>query len=300
MANLPPWKDPAIRRLSIGSSDVGVLLGENPFKSAVVLYLEKRGEIPPQPESEQMWWGTDLEANVCARYQEITGNKVARVNKTQRLERYPFVTSHIDRRLIGQSKILEAKCVGLYSGKGFGDAGSDDLPFYIIAQVQWQMGVNSMDAADVAALFGAQWTMRIFPVIRDRELFAKMLDAAVAFWARVQEGRPPEPESEMDCKALWPSAKRSVVVVNGTIGHKCQAYHYHKTLMQEAKLAVQKAAGDHEILEWKEEILATYKNTSSTRFDGKTFKADHPELHKKYLKTTTGRRLLIKERKDNG
>lgn len=299
MTNLAPYADPEVRRQSIGSSDIGVILGVNPFKSIVQLYLEKRGELIPQDESEPMYWGIDLEANVCKRYQHITGNKVARVNKTQRLKGYDYLTSHIDRRVVGQSKILEAKCVGIWSGKGFGDAGTDDLPEHILAQVQWQMGVNDMDAADVAALFGAQWAMRIFPVERDKELFATMLEAAIEFWSRVQEGRPPEPESEADCKALWPAAKRSVVVVGDSLGLARDRYKKSAKDHKSAKLELQLAIGDYE--EMHDEIgarIATYKNQPDTRLDQAAFKKAEPEMFKRFTRTKQIRKLLIKERKD--
>lgn len=300
---LPPYANPELRRKSIGSSDIGIILGVSQFMSPVQLYLQKRGELPPVQETEAMAWGTLLEHDVCARYQHITGNKVARVNKTQRLKGYDWATSHIDRRVVGQSKILEAKCVGQYSGKGFGDAGTDDLPEHILAQVQWQMGVNEMDLCDVAALFGAQWAMRIFPVERDKELFATMLERAIEFWARVQEGRPPEPESEADCKALWSKSRSTTIVASARVAIIARAHREatRETNAEEdaRKFQVLRAMGDADTLaDMDGNILATNKNTPGAYLDQKGLKADHPELHAKYMRKTNSRKLLIKETKD--
>ena len=79
----------------------------------------------------------------------------------------------------------------------------------------------------------------------------------------------------------------------------CRDYHTAKAALKDVKFQLQAKLEDYEELQDPDgNVLATYKNTSSQRFDSKTFKAENPELHKKYLKTTIGRRLLIKERKD--
>ena len=40
---------------------------------------------------------------------------------------------------------------------------------------------------------------------------------------------------------------------------------------------------------WK----ASWKNTSNSRFDSKSFKADHEDLYNKYMKNTTGTRFTF-------
>lgn len=298
MTKLPPWQDPEVRRLSIGSSDIGCILGVSTFKSPTILYLEKRGELEPAGESEYQRWGQILEEPIAREYTHRTGTKLKRRNKTQRHKLYEWMTSHIDREAIGRRLIVEVKAHGIWGAKEFGDEGSDQVPHSHMAQVNWQMGICDIPQTDFAVLIGGQKFCQ-YHVDYDKELFAMMLAHAEEFWARVQEGRPPEPESEADCKALWPSATRSVVVATAPDHTNAELYHRYKRQLADCKFELQGTMEDYEVLEDEDgNVLATYKNTSSTRFDSKTFKAENPELHKKYLKTTTSRRLLIKERKD--
>ncbi len=46
----------AARRRGVGGSDMAVILGISPFSTRLELYLEKRGEIPPRPDTSMKVW----------------------------------------------------------------------------------------------------------------------------------------------------------------------------------------------------------------------------------------------------
>ncbi len=56
------------RRKGIGGSDAATVLGLNPYQDPYALYLDKRGEAPPEDEDflkESRYWGSVLEAPVA-------------------------------------------------------------------------------------------------------------------------------------------------------------------------------------------------------------------------------------------
>jgi predicted phage-related endonuclease len=69
--------------------------------------------------------------------------------------------------------ILEIKTTSAYSW--------DDVPDYYALQVQWQMEVCDINNAIVAALHNGR-KLTLWPIERDKELGASLLDVAGRFW----------------------------------------------------------------------------------------------------------------------
>lgn len=56
-------------RLSgIGGTDASAIAGLNPFRSALRVYLEKKGLAEPIEENEAMYWGKKQESIIAERY----------------------------------------------------------------------------------------------------------------------------------------------------------------------------------------------------------------------------------------
>ena len=71
--------EPLDRNAGIGGSDVPVILGLSPFRSAVELWAEKRGEGEPQKPSLPMRIGSLVEGAIATLYAERQGVTVRRV-----------------------------------------------------------------------------------------------------------------------------------------------------------------------------------------------------------------------------
>jgi predicted phage-related endonuclease len=156
------------RRTGIGGSDAAVILGLNPYQTAYGLYLDKIGEAPPDNEDflkESRYWGSVLEEPVAQRYAEETGGQ--------------------DRR-IG----FEAKTAA--RSDGWGDAGSAEIPPYIMLQCQHYLAVTGYDIWDLAVLIGNRdWRWyRINPI---QKIIDQLIDAEQEFWDRVEHRAAPEP-----------------------------------------------------------------------------------------------------------
>ena len=59
---------PEERRKGIGGSDVGAIMGANPYCSIVKLYKEKKGEVDPPSLNHAMEWGNLLEDVIAKKY----------------------------------------------------------------------------------------------------------------------------------------------------------------------------------------------------------------------------------------
>src|SRR5262249_47446538 len=79
--------------------------------------------------------------------------------------------------------------------KAWGDPGTDQVPDHVMIQVQEQLAVeeDAPDEADVAVLFDGR-SFELYPVRRHDVLIASIVERTQAFWQRVLERRPPEPD----------------------------------------------------------------------------------------------------------
>jgi putative phage-type endonuclease len=189
------------RSKSLGTSDIGALLGISTFRKPLQVYAEKRVDpttgkplVPEGEPTEAMLWGIRLE-DVWYRQHSLF--------------RHPELPFHcsldgiaVDRKA-KQSRILEIKTA--WAAKDWGEEGSDDIPLSYVAGVQWSMGIlgPNWKLADVAVLFGGN-KYRCYTVERDEAIIKQMQDEASAFWGRIKAGKPPKVTdgSEQTRKAL--------------------------------------------------------------------------------------------------
>ena len=95
----------------IGGSDIGAILGLNPWKSAYTLWAEKTGRIEVEDisDKEAVWWGTNMEELVAKRFCMKTGKKVKKTTYEFSCKEYPFLVAHVDRLGVGEKFVLECK-----------------------------------------------------------------------------------------------------------------------------------------------------------------------------------------------
>lgn len=126
----------ALRKTGIGGSDAPVVCGMSPWKSALELYLEKRGEAEPEDlsDNDAVRFGTLLEDVIADEYVRRTGRKVRRVNRQLRAKDHPFMVANLDRDVVGQPRILECKTAGIHAKDEWGEQGTDEVPEYYLLQ----------------------------------------------------------------------------------------------------------------------------------------------------------------------
>lgn len=301
----------AQRRSGIGGSDIGAILGENPYRTALDVWLDKTGRAEPSETSEAAHFGTLLEGVVADEYAARTGRRVQRVNQILRHRAHPWALANIDRAIVNPDiagnvrwrderlstdRILECKTANAFAAGEWGEEGSDGVPPSYLLQVQWYMGVTSTQCCDIAVLIGGQ-QFRIYTIARDDELIAAMLERAAEFWRLVETDTPPEATSASDCAHLWRkhTAGKSIIVgdnIAAACARLAEIAAEEKTLRAEAdelKAEVMAAMQDAEECTHGGRKLATWKTQSTTRFDSTACKSAQPDVWQQYAKTTESR-----------
>ena len=300
----------AQRATGLGGSDAGVVAGLSPFKSALELYYEKRGEVPPsEEETEAMEWGTLLEEPIAQKFSRVTGFKIRR-QPIKRATDKPFMLASIDRQVLGETALLECKALNAFTRI----EGVTDLPDYIYLQSQHYLAVYGYSHLHLALLIGGQRFLT-FPVERDPPTIDMLIEIEAEFWRRVELGDPPSPDGSEACKELmkrlYPKDSGALVVFDSDEARRTVA------ALTEAKEAVKKADDQKTAMEnmvkfWMGEASVaripgygeiTWKAArASTQAvcDLVALKTDYPEVYEKVVTMEEkggGRRLLLKPEK---
>lgn len=215
-------------RLSgLGGSDIGAILGLNPWRTPYQVFLEKIGEAAPFEGNLQTRFGTYAEEFVAREYCEQTGRQVQRFNPMLRHPTAPLI-GHVDRLVIPEGAKrasyrqeirtdlgLEAKTASAFAtgrDSEWGDSGTDQVPDAYLTQSAVYMALTGCPHWDLAVLFGNQ-EFRIYHLARDLELEAMILDEASRFWIdHVLARNPPTPSSEAEARQRWPRHSEGLVL----------------------------------------------------------------------------------------
>lgn len=300
--------DSPLRLEGIGGSEVGTVLGVNSFCSNVELYKIKIGELVNGDAGDAAELGHILEPWILDKYEQKEGVKLERPGDiVYRHKDFPWLFAHVDGLVIGQKKGVDAKSTGLMNfqaARGFGKAGTDEVPQSIICQCVLYMAIFDYDQWDVAALI-AGGGVRFYQVKRDLELEKIVIGKLKHFWLEnVQKRIPPVPKTVEETDILYTSGNLDPIESTPDI---YKSYLKRFDLVEQKKAIENKLKnvdfdlksfiGDHaELVNFNEDILISwYKDQDSEKFDKDTFKTDHPKLFKKYLVPKTGcRRFLPK------
>lgn len=207
-------------RLSgLGGSDIGAILGLNPWRTPYQVFLEKIGEAPPFEGNLQTRFGTYAEEFVAQEYCQQEKRRVQRFNPMLRHPTAPLI-GHVDRLVVPEGAKrasyrqeirtdlgLEAKTASAFAtgrGSEWGESGTDQVPEAYLTQTACYMALTGCPKWDIAVLFGNQ-EFRVYHLQRDLELEAMILDEASRFWTdHVVARNPPTPSSEAEARQRWP------------------------------------------------------------------------------------------------
>lgn len=137
------------RKNSLGGSDMGAVLGMNPYSTPYRVWADKTGRLPPDEDSEAMRQGRDLEDYVARRFTERSGKAVQRYNYLLRNSSAPYLHANIDRRILGEKSGLECKTASALSMRHY--AGGE-FPEHYYAQCVAYLAVTGWKRWYLAAL----------------------------------------------------------------------------------------------------------------------------------------------------
>lgn len=90
-----------MRSKGIGGTDIAAIVGLNPWKSPIDVYMEKTGLVEPIPDNENLYWGRELEPAVLRRYAKETGYVLRPGDPIQGAE--PWILGTPDALIIEES-----------------------------------------------------------------------------------------------------------------------------------------------------------------------------------------------------
>jgi putative phage-type endonuclease len=291
------------RKRGIGGSDASVVCGINKYKSPIELWMEKTDQLPYQEAGEAAYWGTQLEALVRSAFTKRTGIEVSLVKQILQSEEHPFMLANLDGKCRHPNYgtcIFEAKTSSAYRESEW----IDSIPDEYALQLQHYLAVTGYKGAYIAVLVGGNSFKWKF-IERDEELIAMLIQLEAAFWDHVQSKTPPRLDgSEASAKFLSERFPNSVplskielpdtaVDLIKQYDTACEKVDLYTEQKQEAENLLKQMLGDNEagsIDDW----VITWKSVEQERLDGKTLKAEHPTLYKKFSNKTSYRRFSIK------
>jgi putative phage-type endonuclease len=293
------WK--AQRRKGIGGSDAAAALGLNRWKSPLRLYLEKIGEIESNVDTEAAYWGNILEDIVAKEFEKRTGKKTQRVNAILIHPDHEWMIANIDRKIVGENAILECKTTSQWNEKEWKD---DEIPQEYIIQLQHYLAVTGYEKAYIAVLIGGNkfiWK----ELARDDELINMIIEGEKKFWELVENRTPPELDGSKNASEileyLYPAAKEGSRIELPAYEQLVEEIQSLKNqikqleeLKNEKENKLKEAIGEFETA-IVGRFKVTWKNVTTNRFDSTTFKKEHPDLYKKFLKSSVYRKFTIKE-----
>jgi putative phage-type endonuclease len=183
--------DPESRRGYLGASEAGAILGIDQYRTALDVYNEKLGLVPPFEGNAHTERGNRLEAVAADVYRENTGLLTVRRSQPYAHPQYPFIQGHIDRKVVGEKRILEIKCPSIAAFRSHQRKG---LPDSYIAQAHVYMGLSGFPKLTWALFCADAWDLITFDVEFDETIYRAAVAGMVDFWNNsILTRTPPQP-----------------------------------------------------------------------------------------------------------
>lgn len=294
------WLDE--RRKGLGGSDAAAILGMNPWRSPLAVYMDKIGIAPEIPDNEAIRQGRDLEQYVAERFCEATGRKVRRVNRILQHPEHPWMLANIDRDVVGENAGLECKTTSPYNKTPF-DQGDVPAPYYW--QCQHYMAVTGAKSWYLAVLVHGK-AFHVFEISRNEDHITYLIHKEDAFWHyNVLAGVPPLPsgtEGDDDLVALLPASREpdevadlqdleDEIVLMQTLKGEADALDKRiKAVKQRVRMELN-GAETGRTNRW----AITDREQTARRLDTDRLRAERPDVADEYTKTTTSRVMRVKE-----
>lgn len=194
----------ALRRTGIGGSEIAAVVGLDPYRTPLDVYLAKV-EGYEEPDNAAMERGRFLEAGVADWYAYRTG-RVLMPCTTVRHGRLLCTPDRVGLLDGHPPRDLSIKVPGPYVREQWGEAGTDEVPVPYAAQVQWELKILaaleiSEPVADLAAPVDGD--LRVYTLTADAELQAMLVEGAERFWRDHVEPKRPPPLDHTPSSARW-------------------------------------------------------------------------------------------------
>lgn len=278
-----------LREKHLGSSDMGAIMGYDPYRSGYDVWLVRTGRAPDEPSNEAIVIGDYLEPQILKWAERELGPLVR--NQRRVAKNGAPIAANVDALRRTEGRPVEGKTSGIISGRcspEYGRQGTDQVPRAHWIQCQVHMLCTEQDLCYLVALLGGQG-FRIYRIPRSDVAIDRICEVAQRFWdVHIKGDTPPEGEGHYRVLKKRRHTPGSLAPIQPALWQR--AYKVWRARLALEKMEEQleqqllMQLGDAELGDAGE--LGTYKviRVNQTRFDEKRFKDEHPELHAKYMK----------------
>lgn len=188
------------RQAYIGCSELGAVLGLDPYKSPLDLYNVKLGLVPPFEGNRHTLRGKRLEHIAIELYEELTGSVTVPRDDGFEHPDFPFIVGHVDRVTVPGNWIVEVKCP---SNAAYRKMQRHGLPDYMAVQLQGYMGLSGAKIAQFVIFCADQMACDVFDVEFDEVIYNAAIKAAADLWLNhIMPKIPPAPDKKLDVGKL--------------------------------------------------------------------------------------------------
>lgn len=181
----PEWLE--ARMDGIGASEAAAAVGLSQWQSRIGLWAHKLGLTPAPEPTMPMLLGVELEPFIARKYTEQTGVKIRRANNLRQHPEHGFMIASIDRRAGRRPVELKFSV----RATGYGEPGTDEVPDDVLVQVLHQLAVLDEPEGDVALLRPGRDEVAIYPIRREADAEAVLVEREAIFWDAVQSRTEP-------------------------------------------------------------------------------------------------------------
>ena len=294
------------RRLSIGGSDAGALLGLSQYTSPYALWCDKTGKIKPEDisDKEAVRLGNDLEQYVAERWMEATGKKVRKSNCFIYNSKYPWAHANIDRAVVGEDAGLECKTTS--SWEILQQCKEGNYPDSWYAQVTHYMMVTGAPRWYLGVLVLGRGFYE-FTIERNEAEIEALAAAEEHFWYGVKNNIPPA----LDGSEATQTALRTILGDSRSgqgadlsgVGNHVTVYLALRDRIKE----MEKELNEHQAIIMQYMGTAekgkygnatiSFKTQTRKTFDRKAFEAANGPLADIYFNTSTSRPFKVTVKK---
>ena len=303
-----------LRRAGIGGSDIGAIIGLNPYSSPLKVYKQKvEGIREDLSDNVFVKKGKELEDLILTNYvKPYFKDKGYEVDKPDFMiinSDIPFFRANVDGLAYRfgipyqDNIIVEIKWVSEYAEVNWNKPVYNGVPASYYAQVQLYMAVTGIKKAIICALFDKNWEMNYFEIPRDEMFIMELINKGRDFYQyNMLMKMPPKLSYEIDKEDVTKAIKETP---------KDLKPNAEMTRYVEKYLANAEKIKDAEYIQsqLKDIILdlansgncpddATHRVKTSVvtshRFNSSKFKEDHPDLYEQYCEDSESPRITIK------
>lgn len=295
------------RKNYIGASESAAALGLSRWKTPLQLWAEKTGAVEPDDLSDVLAIevGTELEDLVCKLFTKRTGKEVRRVNETIYHPEYRFIAANIDRRVVAEDAVLEAKTASQWKVREW---EGEEIPQEYVIQVMHQLAVTGRKKGYIAVLIGGNQQFVWKEIHRDEGLVKDIIKKEVRFWNEFVIPKILPAVTAYDrttLQSLYQYANEKEIALGDDANRLIESLEgleadakVLESAIDKEKNGLRAMLGENSF-GYTDKYRVSWREQVSQRIDAKKLKQEAPELFDKFSNESNSRVLrigLIKEK----